>query len=261
VEEAPKPLLDERRGPIRLLTLNRPAQRNALSPELIGRLRAALAEADADEATHVVCVTGAGDRAFCAGADLTSVAGGSTLVAHEARRAYAGLLLDLGHLGKPVVACINGAAVAGALGLIAACDFAIACEEAHFSLPEIDVGLFPYMALAPLVRVLGRRRALDLALTGRRVDAQEALHIGLVNEVHPRAQLWVRTETLCRTLAGKSSAVLRLGRRAFYAMQDLPYEAQLEAMALHLDLNAGLEDAREGVSAFLARRKPEWRGR
>jgi len=254
-------LLDERRGPIRLLTLNRPAQRNALSPLLIGKLRGALADADRDASSHVVCITGAGERAFCAGADLTSVSAESTLPAHETRRGYAGLLLDLGRLGKPVVACINGAAVAGALGIVAACDFAIACEEAHFALPEIDVGLFPYMALAPLVRVLGRRRALDLALTGRRVDAQEALRIGLLNAVVPRARLWEETETLCRTLAGKSSAVLRLGRRAFHAMQDLPYEAQLEALALHLDLNAGLEDAREGISAFLARRKPEWRGR
>jgi len=255
------PLLDERRGAIRLLTLDRPAQRNALSPELIRELRAALQEADRDEGSRVVCITGSGDRAFCAGADLSTAFGQSALAAHEARRAYAGLLLDLGRLGKPVVACINGAAVAGALGIVASCDFALAVEEAHFSLPEIDVGLFPYMALAPLVRVLGRRRALDLALTGRRVDAQEALRIGLVNEVHPRAHLWERTEMLCRTLAGKSSAVLRLGRRALQATQDLPYEAQLEALALHLDLNAGLEDAREGISAFLAGRKPGWRDR
>jgi enoyl-CoA hydratase len=259
VEE--QPLLDERRGPIRLLTLNRPAQRNALSADLLVRLRAALQDADRDQIARVICLTGAGERAFCAGADLSSVAAGSTLAAHEARRAYSGLLLDLSRLGKPVVACINGAAVAGGLGIVASCDFAVAAEEAHFALPEIDIGLFPYIALAPLVRVLGRRRALDLALTGRRVDSQEALRIGLVNPVVPRARLWEETEALCRTLAGKSPAVLRLGRKAFYAMQDVPYEAQIEAMALHLDLNAGLEDAAEGISAFLARRKPDWKGR
>jgi len=255
------PLLDERRGPIRLLTLNRPAQRNALSPDLLGRLRAALQDADRDQTSRVVCITGAGDRAFCAGADLSSVAAGSALAAHEARRAYSGLLLDLSRLGKPVVACINGAAVAGGLGIVASCDFALAAEEAHFALPEVDVGLFPYIALAPLVRMLGRRRALELAMTGRRVDAQEALRIGLVNAVAPRAQLWEQAEALCRTLASKSPAVLRLGRKAFYAMQDVSYEAQIEAMALHLDLNAGLEDAAEGIAAFLERRKPEWKGR
>jgi len=254
------PLLDERRGPIRVLTLNRPAQRNALSPDLLGRLRAALQDADRDDATRVVCITGSGDRAFCAGADLSSVAAG-TLAGHDGRRAYSGVLLDLSRLGKPVVACINGAAVAGGLGIVASCDFAVAAEEAHFALPEIDVGLFPYIALAPLCRLLGRRRALDLAMTGRRVDAREALQIGLLNAVVPRAQLWERTEALLQTLAGKSPAVLRLGRKAFYGMQDVPFPAQLEAMALHLDLNAGLEDAAEGIAAFLERRKPEWKGR
>jgi len=255
------PLLDERRGPVRLVTLNRPAQRNALSPDLLGRLRAALQDADGDESTRVVCITGAGERAFCAGADLALVAGGAALAAHDGRRAYSGLLLDLSRLGKPVVACINGAAVAGGLGIVASCDFAVAVEEAHFALPEIDVGLFPYIALAPLVRLLGRRSALELAMTGRRVDAQEALQVGLVNAVVPRARLWERTEALLQTLAGKSPAVLRLGRKAFYGMQDAPFESQLQAMTLHLDLNAGLEDAAEGIAAFLERRKPEWKGR
>src|SRR5256885_1841718 len=256
-----EPLLDERRGPIRLLTLNRPAQRNALSPDLLGKLRAALQDAERDDGARVVCITGSGDRAFCAGADLSLVAAGEALAAHEGRRAYSGLLLDLSRLGKPVVACINGAAVAGGLGIVASCDFAVATEEAHFALPEIDVGLFPYIALAPLARLLGRRQALDLAMTGRRIDAHEAARMGLVNSVHPRSELWTQTEKLCLTLAGKSAAVLRLGRRAFYAMQDLPYEAQLEAMALHLSLNAGFEDTREGISAFVEGRKPEWRDR
>jgi enoyl-CoA hydratase/carnithine racemase len=254
-------LLDERRGPIRLLTLNRPAQRNALSPDLIASLRTALADADRDDASRVVCLTGAGDKAFCAGADLTTVAAATALAGHEGRRAYAGLLGDLGRLGKPIVACVNGTAVAAGMGILAGCDFALAADDARFALPEIDVGLFPYIALAPLARLLGRRQALDLAMTGRRIDAQEAARMGLVNSVHPRSELWTQTEKLCLTLAGKSAAVLRLGRRAFYAMQDLPYEAQLEAMALHLSLNAGFEDAREGISAFVEGRKPEWSGR
>ena len=254
-------LLDERRGPIRLLTLNRPAQRNALSPQLIGALRAALADADRDQASRVVCVTGAGERAFCAGADLTTVAAATAFAGHEGRRAYAGLLGDLARIGKPVVACINGTAVAAGMGIVAACDFALAAADAAFALPEVDVGLFPYIALAPLTRVLGRRSALDLAMTGRRIDAREAVRIGLVNSFHPRAEVWAETERLCLTLAEKSAAVLRLGRRAFYAMQDLPYEAQLEAMALHLSVNANLEDTVEGVSAFVERRRPVWRDR
>jgi enoyl-CoA hydratase len=255
-------LIEEQRGAIRWLTLHRPAQRNALTPELIAGLRQAVARADADPAARVLCLTGSGEQAFCAGADLASLSpGAGALAAHEARREYAGLLADLARLGKPLVACVNGSALAAGLGLVAACDFAVAADDARFGTPEIDVGLFPYMALAPLQRVVGRRAALDLSLTGRRIDAAEAARIGLLNAAVPRAQLAGRVDQICATLAGKSAAVLRLGRRAFYSTQDLPYEQQLEALAGQLSLNALLEDAAEGVAAFLEKRSPGWKGR
>jgi enoyl-CoA hydratase len=255
-------LLEEQRGDARWLTLHRPAQRNALTPGLIAALREALARAEVDPAARVLCLTGTGEQAFCAGADLGSLtAAGGALAAHEARRGYAGLLADLARLGKPVVACVNGSALAAGLGLVAACDLALATDDARFGTPEIDVGLFPYVALAPLQRVIGRRAALDLVLTGRRIDAHEALRVGLLNAAVPRGQLAARTEEICRTLAAKSPAALRLGRRAFYATQDLPYEQQLEALATQLSVHAQLEDAVEGVSAFLAKRAPDWKGR
>lgn len=254
-------LREEDRSGARWLWLDRPAQRNSLSPELLSALREALSRADSDPAVRVICLTGAGDRAFCSGADLGSVAsGGGLLAAHEGRRAYAALLLELSRLGKPVVACVNGAALAGGLGLLCACDLAIAVDDARFGLPEIDLGLFPYMALAPLTRTIGRRAALELSLTGRKVDAKEALALGLVNQVVPRAELVPRTEALLAQLASKSPAVLRLGRRAFYATQDLPYEAQLEALSAQLSINALADDALEGVSAFLEKRTPSWKG-
>jgi enoyl-CoA hydratase/carnithine racemase len=144
---------------------------------------------------------------------------------------------------------------------VCACDLAVADDDAGFGTPEIEVGLFPYMALAPLVRVVGRRAALELALTGRRIDAQEALRIGIVNRVVARAALSAAAQELCEELAAKSPAVLRLGKRAFYATEDLPYDAQLEALAAQLSVNAAADDAREGVAAFLEKRAPRFTGR
>jgi enoyl-CoA hydratase/carnithine racemase len=254
----------EDRGPVRWLVLDRPGRRNALSLRLLLELQAALAKAEADGAVRTICLSGAGDQAFCAGADLAAAVGDpgeGPLAAHDGRRAYAALLAALPRLGKPVVACVNGAALAGGLGLVCACDLAVAADDARFGTPEIEVGLFPYMALAPLARVVGRRAALELALTGRRIDAQEALRIGIVNRVVARAALSAAAQELCEELAAKSPAVLRLGKRAFYATEDLPYEAQLEALAAQLSVNAAADDAREGVAAFLEKRAPRFTGR
>jgi enoyl-CoA hydratase len=255
-------LREEQRGAARWLVLDRPAQRNALSTGLLAELHAAFLRADGDGDVRAICLTGAGEKAFCSGMDLASAAlHAEPVAAHEGRRAYAALLADLSRLGKPVVACVNGAVLGGGMGLLAACDLAVASDDARFGTPEVDVGLFPFMALAPLSRCLGRRAALELVLTGRRIDAQEALALGLVNRVLPRAQLAAATDDLLETLAQKSPAALRLGRRAFYATQDLPYEAQLEALCAQLSINALAEDAAEGVAAFLEKRKPEFKGR
>ena len=256
-------LREEPRGAARWLILDRPAQRNALSSELIATLRGALVRADADAQARVICVTGSGEHAFCSGMDLASSAAAAEaggIEAYEARRAYAGLLAELSRLGKPVVAVVNGAAIGGGMGLLASCDLAVAVDDAQFGTPEVDVGLFPYMALAPLSRCIGRRAALELALTGRRIDAAEALALGLVNRVVPRNRLSDAVGELLDLLVRKSPASLRLGRRAFYATQDLPYEAQLEALCAQLSANAATDDAREGIAAFLEKRKPDFKG-
>jgi enoyl-CoA hydratase len=252
-------LRTERRGAALWLTIDRPRARNALTPGVIAGLGEALAAADADPEVRVVVLTGAGDRAFCAGGNLDPAAG--FLGGHDGRRAYGQLLLRLQACRRPTVAMVNGHALAGGLGLVLGCDLAVAAEEATFGLPEIDVGLFPYQVLGVLLRHVGRKAALDLAMTGRRIDAREARALGLVSRVVPRAELPGETERLVTTLAGKSAAVLALGKRALYAAEDLPLGPALELLAAHLSLNAGLEDAAEGIAAFREKRPPAWKDR
>ena len=257
-------LREEQRGAARWLILDRPAQRNALTGELMAALSGALSRADADAEVRAICLTGSGEKAFCSGMDLAAAGGAAQagpLAAHEVRRAYAALLAELPRLGKPVVAAVNGAVLGGGIGLLAACDLAVAADDALFGTPEVDVGLFPYMALAPLSRCVGRRAALELMLTARRIDAAEARAIGLINRAVPRAELLARAQELLDLLAQKSPSALRLGRRAFYATQDLPYEAQLEALCAQLSINALSEDTAEGVAAFLEKRKPQFKGK
>ena len=247
-------------GGIALLTINRPQQRNALSAAVVQQLQRWISEADADPAVRALVITGAGERVFSAGGDLSSISEGA-LAAHDGRRSYGSLLLSLQACRKPSIARVNGHALAGGLGLVLACDLAVAADDAELGTPEIDVGLFPMMLMALLQRHLGRKRALELVLTGERLSAFKALEMGLVNRVVPRAELDGATFALAQTLCGKSQATLALGRRAFYTAEDLPLAQALEYLAAQLSLNVTLEDAAEGVTAFLEKRKPQWRDR
>jgi len=245
-----------------LLTIDRPKARNALSPQVLDGLMAALDRAEADPAARVVVLTGAGEKVFCAGGDLGQMGGeGGFLATHDGRRAYGRLLLRLQDIRKPTVARVNGHALAGGLGLVLACDLAVAAEHAEVGTPEIDVGLFPMMMMALLQRHLGRKRALEMVLTGERLPAREALSLGLLNRVVPAAELDTTVGALAGKLAGKSQAVLALGRRAFFTAEDLPLPAALEYLASQLSLNVLTEDAAEGVTAFIEKRPPKWNDR
>jgi enoyl-CoA hydratase len=243
------------------LTIAREGARNALTATVIEGLREGLLRAEADAAVRVVVITGQGEKAFCAGGDLSGMGGEGFLAMHEGRRAYGQLLLEVQSCEKPTIARVNGHALAGGLGLMLACDLAIAVDGAQFGTPEIDVGLFPMMAMALLMRHLGRKRALELVLTGERISATRAEGLGLLNKVVARDRLDEAVAELSRTLALKSSAVLALGKRAFYAAEDLALPNALELLASQLSINALTEDAAEGIGAFLEKRKPSWKDR
>jgi enoyl-CoA hydratase/carnithine racemase len=261
--------MDEGAGEVRyaiqghqaLVTIDRPRARNALSPAVVQGVMEALARAEAEPAARVVVLTGAGEKVFCAGGDLGQLGEGGFLATHEGRRSYATLLMRLQGCRKPTVARVNGHALAGGLGLVLACDLAVAAESAELGTPEIDVGLFPMMMMALLQRHVGRKRALELVMTGDRLPAREALALGLLSRVVPAAELDAAVGALAEKLAGKSQAVLALGKRAFLTAEDMPLPAALEFLASQLSLNVLAEDAGEGVAAFLEKRPPKWNDR
>ncbi|MGO9830987.1 MAG: enoyl-CoA hydratase/isomerase family protein [Myxococcaceae bacterium] len=256
-------------GPVRytledgqaLLTIDRAEARNALSAEVVAALSEGLRRAEAEPTARVVVLTGAGTRVFSAGGDLGGMGQDGFLAGHEARRRYGLLLEQLGGFPKPTVARVNGHALGGGLGLLCACDLAVAVDEAELGTPEVDVGLFPMVVLAWLQRHLGRKRALEMVLTGARLSAAQALGWGLLNRVVPRAELDSATGALVQRLSGKSQAVLALGKRAFRRAEGLPLEAATELLSAELSVNLTTEDAAEGVLAFLGKRSPEWKDR
>ena len=250
----------EIQGSAARLTINREAARNALSPAVLSGLSEGLDKAEADAAVRVIVLTGAGSKAFCAGGDLGGLADGF-LAGHEGRRGYGALLLKLQGCSKPTIARLNGHALAGGVGLVLASDFAICSTEAQVGLPEIDRGLFPMMVLALLQRHVGRKQALQLLLTGERISAAEAVTMGILNQAVAPAGLDAAVDALAAKLAGKSQAILKLGKRAFLAAEDLPLAQAIELLSANLSINVLAEDAAEGVTAFLEKRKPNWKDR
>jgi enoyl-CoA hydratase/carnithine racemase len=241
-------------GEVARITIDRPAARNALDLEAIEALSAALGRLDA----RVVVLTGAGDRVFCAGADLAALAGQPQALRAAARR-YGELLAQLRASARPVVARVNGACLAGGVGLMLACDLAVASPRAELFLPEANVGMWPMVVGALLRDVVGRRVALDLAMTGRRLDPPECVRLGIYNRLGDDVD--VALAPLVAALLRASPSALRLGRRAWREAADLPLPQALEQLADRLGDLMETEDAAEGIVAFLSKRPPEWKDR
>ncbi len=255
-------LLVEIRDGVGTITLNRPEARNALNRVLVRELGDALDALDGDPEARAIVLRGAGDRAFCAGADLKGMFHEAPIL--EAREQYAGLarILDgIPRMRTPVIGQVHGYALAGGCGLAAACDVVVASEDAVFGLPEIRLGLLPLMVMAPILRAASPKRVLQLVLTGAELPAREALAIGLVSQVVPRADLGPTVQALARTIAGFSPAAVAIAKEAFYAALELDHGKALPYLRDLLTIVARSEDAREGVAAFLAKRPPHWTGR
>ncbi len=254
--------------PIAQITLNQPNKRNPIGLLTCGELIDALKRTSVDANARVVVLTGSGP-VFSAGGDLSafskrvslhscSTDSSTNQTSKTAPASLVAVLEFMHQLGIPIIAMVNGHALAGGLGLMVACDLVIACERATFGTTEVAVGLWPMMITAELVRNVGRKMALELMLTGKRIDAHEAQRIGLINRVVDTDQLWDTTEKLARTLANNSPTTMALGLRAFYQTQDMSFSSALAHLEAEFTKVLATPDAAEGVTAFLAKRPPVW---
>ncbi len=250
----------ETEGPCAVLTIDDPERRNPMTTEVLAGLLDGVRSAAADAHIRVVIITGAGDRAFCAGGDLSGGFFEEPLAGHGERGALADLFRAIRQCPKPVVARVNGHALAGGFGLAAACDIVIAVDTATFGTPEVKVGLWPMMISAVLQRLVPQRAAFELMVTGRRIDAAEAQRLGVVSRVVAPGDLDGAIAETVDALVGLSPAVLALGKRAFYAVEDMPLDAALDQLQIGLTAVAMTDDAAEGMRAFIDKRDPVWGG-
>jgi enoyl-CoA hydratase len=244
------------------VTLNNPEKRNMLSGQMLVELVDAMKTARDDEQVRGVVLTGAGDKVFCAGADLGGFAADVPLVAkHFATDLFLEFFRLMPRLGKPTLCAANGHVLAGGMGLALSCDLLIAKEGATFGTPEINVGAFPYMIMAIIYRNVPRKKVNEMMLLGERLSAPEAVEYGLANKVVPEAEFDAAVTDWAGKLASKSPVLMRLGHDAMYRQQDMALDDALEYLRSQLSLTFSTEDIVEGVTAFFEKRDPQWKGR
>ena len=254
-------VLYESAAPVARLTIDRADRRNAINSEVVAGLSTGLRRAEDDDAIKLLVVTGVGDKAFCAGGDLGDAADASRVAQHFIREDVGELFKAMRRSRLPIVARVNGHALAGGFGLMLACDLVVAADDIEVGTPEVNLGLWPFMISAVIRRDVPRKIALEMMLTGRRMGVDEAHRWGFVNRVVPRATLDDAIAETAEILAAKSPLILSLGKRSFYSAEDLDFEHALEYLAGMLTLCLESEDTVEGVTAFLQKRAPEWKGR
>jgi len=250
----------EREGPIAVVTLNRPNRRNALSLELMHELIHCLDEIASDRDVRVVILAAAG-KVFCAGHDLSEMTGRDINEYRNIFDVCTELMQKIQSIPQPVIAEVQGIATAAGCQLVAACDLAVAAEEAAFGTPGVKIGLFCTTPMVALTRAIGRKRALEMLLTGELTPARTAAEWGLVNQVVPAAELAAATRRLAAKVAEASPLVVALGKQAFYTQIDLDQPKAYAYAKEVMSMNALAADAQEGMSAFLGKRAACWKGK
>lgn len=248
----------ETRGRALWIWIDREPRRNAMNKAVIAGIEAAVTAAQANPAIRAIVLTGAGRRAFCAGADLRAGTGTFTLGLDEPMTDFGTLARVMRNLGIPVIARVNGDCVAGGMGLMAMCDLAVVADHARFGLPEAKVGVFPMQVLVFLRGMIGARAINELCLTGDFIDAARAREIGIANHVVPYDELDAKVDSVVGKLAAMSPVALRRGKYAIAAMQAMAFAEALAFAETLISVTALTDDANEGLAAFNERRKPRW---
>ena len=244
------------------ITLNRPKVLNALNDQVITELGRAMSDLREDDAVQVIVITGSGEKAFAAGADIGELSEAQGMRAVDLARKGQRLTRDMEQLGKPIIAAVNGFALGGGCELAMACTLRIASKNAVFGQPEVNLGIIPgYGGTQRLTRLVGKGRALDLVLTGRNVNADEALAMGLVNQVVEPGELMDAARKTAGTLMKKGPVALRLAMAAVNTGDRLSLDDALDLEAHYFGVCAATEDCQEGLKAFLEKRKPDFKGK
>lgn len=254
-------ILFEKRGHAAWLTINRSAKRNSINAAVIDGIRAGLEQSAGDPAIRAIVLTGAGDKAFCAGADLSGGTGTFGQNFAEPSQPFANLLRAAHACRLPLIARVNGTCMAGGMGLLAMCDMAVAADHAMFGLPEVKIGVFPMQVLSVLQTLIARRDLMELCITGEPIDAAAAAGMRLVNHVVPSAELDTKLEWLLSRVVDKSPTAIRRGKYAMAAIADMTFDQAISFTEGQIGVAALTEDAAEGVKAFIEKRSPVWTGR
>lgn len=248
-------------GPVQWITINREERRNAMNADVIARISAGVSEA-VENGARAIVLTGAGDRAFCAGADLTKGVKGFAFDVDFSRPKHyiVQLFKQFQECPLPIIARVNGAAMAGGFGLLCACDMAVAADDVKIGTSESKIGLTPMMILPYMIRALPPRKLQEMCITGEQFTAADGLEWGLFNYVVPREELDARLEWLLSRIVPRSPTAIRLGKQAFNATRDMTLPQALEYAQAMVPVMSSTEDAAEGLASFQEKRPPQWTG-